>query len=111
MKHSSNVFFRILLGLSSVLMILTVALLFFTYRIGKIEDRRNELLLGSHILSEWDSRQLPSTGVFDSVVVAGCRKFDIRRIVSDIRPGEREMRLLIGREGRMELELVKRYYE
>ncbi len=111
MSESSKVLLRVLLGLLTVFILMTVVLLFFVDRVSLIEDRRKALLLAGQLLTRWESGEVPAMGVLDSVVIAGDTRFQIRRVVIECNPGIREMQLIISRDDRRSLELTRKFYD
>ncbi len=113
MKRSlSGSFFRGLIILSSIFLLLTLVLLLFSNSIRNVEDRKNALLLANQIFSTCSESFYPEVGVYDSTAVSGVVQYEIRRTVSEISPGIREMHLYVGRnDGSNRIELVRKYYD
>ncbi len=113
MKRSfSGSIFRGLIILSSVFLLLTLVLLLFAESIRNVEDRKNALLLANQIFSTWSESFYPEVGVYDSTAISGGVQYGIRRIVSEVSPGIREMYLYVGRnDGSNRIELVRKYYD
>ena len=102
---------KVLLGLVAVFLMMAVVLLFFLDRISILEDRRKALLLAGELMVQWESGDAPAVGVHDSTAVTGDACFMIRRVVIERTPGVREMKLIISRDDRRNLELTRNYYE
>ena len=113
MKYSlSGSFFRGLIILSSVFLLLTLVLLLFAESIRNVEDRKNALLLANQIISTCNESFYPDVGVYDSTAVSGGVQYGIRRTVSEVSPGIREMHIYVGRnDGSNRIELVRNYYD
>ncbi|MCK5116719.1 MAG: hypothetical protein KAR44_08970 [Candidatus Aegiribacteria sp.] len=113
MKRSlSGSFFRGLIILSSVFLLLTLVLLLFAESIRNVEDRKNALLLANQIFSTLSGSFYPEVGVYDSSAVSGGVQYGIRRTVSEVSPGIREMHIYVGRnDGSNRIELVRKYYD
>ena len=113
MQHSlSGSLFRGLIVLSSIFLLLTLVLLLFSDSIRNMEDRKNALLLANQILSTWSGSFYPEVGVYDSTAISGGVQYGIRRTVSEVSPGIREMHLYVGRnDGSNRIELVRKYYD
>ncbi len=108
----SGSFFRGLAILSSIFLLLTLVLLLFADRIRNVEDRRNALLLANQIFSSFSGSFYPEVGVYDSTAVSGSVQYGIRRTVSEVSPGIREMHIYVGRnDGSNRIELVRKYYD
>lgn len=102
---------RIVTGLTAAAVTLTVLLWLFTGRMESMRDRRDALLLAGSVIASMEGAPFPETGLFDSATVAGGCRMRIRRVVSEVSPGVREMRLFVGKERGTEIELVRRYYD
>lgn len=113
MKRAFSVnFFRGLIILTSVFLVLILVMLLFEDSIRNVEDRRNALLLASQIFSTLSGSYYPEVGVYDSTAVSGGVQYGIRRTVSEISPGIREMHIYVGRnDGSNRIELVRKYYD
>lgn len=113
MKHYfSGSLFRGLVILSSIFLLLTLVLLLFSGSIRNVEDRKNALLLANQIFSTWSGSFYPEVGVYDSTAVSGGIQYGIRRTVSEVSPGIREMHIYVGRnDGSNRIELVRNYYD
>jgi len=108
----SGSFFRGLIILSSIFLLLTLVLLLFANSIRNMEDRKNALLLANQIFSTLNGSSYPEVGVFDSTAVSGGVQYGIRRTVSEVSPGIREMHIYVGRnDGSNRIELVRKYYD
>lgn len=108
----SGSFFRGFIILSSIFLLLTLVLLLFANSIRNMEDRKNALLLANQIFSTLSGSFYPEVGVFDSTAVSGGVQYGIRRTVSEVSPGIREMHIYVGRnDGSNRIELVRKYYD
>ncbi|RKZ07865.1 hypothetical protein DRQ25_10515 [Candidatus Fermentibacteria bacterium] len=108
----SGSFFRGLIILSSVFLLLTLVLLLFANSIRNMEDRKNALLLANQIFSTLNGSFYPEVGVFDSTAVSGGVQYGIRRTVSEVSSGIREMHIYVGRnDGSNRIVLVRKYYD
>ena len=85
-------------------------MLLFSEQVGRVDERRNAIFLASQIITRWDELDWPDTGMHDSAVVSGDEEFRIRRVVTEILPGVREMRLLISSDERTSIEIIRRFY-
>jgi hypothetical protein len=111
MKNSFlNGSFRVL-ALFSVFLMLVLLVFLITSRIRNIEDRKNALLLAGQILTSWSRSDYPEIGVYNSTAVSGSVQYGIRRIVSEVSPGIREMHLYVRRNNDIGIELVKKFYD
>jgi len=108
----SGSFFRGLIILSSIFLLLTLVLLLFANSIRNMEDRKNALLLANQIFSTLNGSFYPEVGVFDSTAVSGGVQYGIRRTVSEVSSGIREMHIYVGRnDGSNRIVLVRKYYD
>jgi hypothetical protein len=111
MRYLSASLFRVVPMMLLLFTLLAFVTFLFSDRISDIEGRKNALLLADQIVSSWDQDDYPEIGVFDSTAVSGVSEFEIRRIVSEVSPGVREMHVYIGNVESSRLELVRRFYE
>lgn len=111
MRGSSRFLLRSVFGFLLILSVMSILMILFSGQVGMVDERRNALLLAGQVVAGWEDRGWPDTGIHDSTVVSGDRGFRIRRVVTELLPGVREMRLLISSEERTSIELVRRFYD
>ncbi len=86
------------------------ALNFFFQGSKKIEQRRSALLIANSVISAYDSGNLPEAGVFLDTESIGGMEFRIRKTVTLISPGIRELSVSVNCENNVGVELVRRFY-
>ena len=89
---------------------LAFALNFFVQGSRKIEQRRSALLIANSMISLYNSERLPEAGVFLDTENTGGMEFRIRRTVTVISPGIRELNISVNYENNVGVELVRRFY-
>lgn len=86
------------------------ALNFFVQGSIRIEQRRSALLIANSVISSYNSGNLPEAGVFLDTESIGGMEFEIRKTVTQISPGIRELSVSVNCENNAGVELVKRIY-